>query len=1016
MAIRAFGPFADSVEIDFDEVAQAGIFLIHGATGSGKTSLLDAVCVALYGRAPGLRPANQTWRSDHASAEAIPEVSLEFTAAGHRLRVTRMLEHSRPKRGGSGVRVVRGQGRLEECALDGTWTVVSTRAEEIGDALGQALGMGLDQFAKVVLLPQGDFAAFLRASPEDRRALLERLFDVSRFTDVERWLAERRRETAAAATAARATLAADLVRVADVLARLPRGESEHPLTLPDSAGALPGASVAAVREQVHALALAALSSHESAEGQALAAERAVTAAVVQARARQRGELARQSLAAYTAELPRRSAAEERANLGERAGRLAGDIRALRAAEAHQRAATQLLLEAQSALATLCPDALVGPEHSADVAPGDQVRDLLARAHRFEGVLSDLDRINNSLAASEGRRRALADNVTAGQGRLSELDAQEVALLAERRALLTRAEHLRTLAAQIGEADASATHLSQLRSLREQDVRTTDSLASAEKAALAANRVALAQAARLLDLRQRRLDGMAGELAERLIPGQDCPVCGSKDHPQPANRADVVTAQEVEAAQVAWEPLDARARALDLEVASAQATLAGLRHALAGDDRCLEELAAAGQLAIQRLENARAAARELEPVMNRIAQIDTGCSELASVKDGVLQRVAAAQAIIAELDEVAANDATQAREARERHTLGCPCSAGDRSGPALRQHHHQVVLALSDVAERASDARSAQEQWRHQAASTALAAQGEGFDDVASAEAATLPTEEVAAIRAALAREDESARTAREVLADAEVVSALAAPPPNQRQAEATLLQARTRRVAAARAHALAEQAARDLDGLARAVSASAHAAQDCEQRAHSTAALADLVAGLGADNTLRMKLSAYVLAGRLERVVDLANERLVRMGEGRFRLAHTDRLAGSGRRSGLGLLVEDTWTGQSRDTATLSGGESFMASLALALGLADAVREESGGTDLHTLFIDEGFGSLDAESLEQVMAVLDHLQDGGRAVGLVSHVPGLRDRIPAQIRVDKTRIGSTVRRVTGPAA
>ena len=132
------------------------------------------------------------------------------------------------------------------------------------------------------------------------------------------------------------------------------------------------------------------------------------------------------------------------------------------------------------------------------------------------------------------------------------------------------------------------------------------------------------------------------------------------------------------------------------------------------------------------------------------------------------------------------------------------------------------------------------------------------------------------------------------------------------------------------------------------------------------------------------------------------------MGEGRYQLRHTDGLAARGARSGLGLEVLDLWTGQARDTSSLSGGESFMASLALALGLADAVREEAGGFDLQTLFVDEGFGTLDDESLEQVMAVLDDLREGGRAVGVVSHVAELRTRIPSQIVVSKTERGSSV--------
>jgi exonuclease SbcC len=190
-----------------------------------------------------------------------------------------------------------------------------------------------------------------------------------------------------------------------------------------------------------------------------------------------------------------------------------------------------------------------------------------------------------------------------------------------------------------------------------------------------------------------------------------------------------------------------------------------------------------------------------------------------------------------------------------------------------------------------------------------------------------------------------------------------------------------------------------------AAGAAVSTAQDHDQRVRD---LADTTSGTGPENTLRMRLTSYVLASRLEKVAALANERLAVMGGGRYLLEHSDERAARGARSGLGLRVLDQWTGRVRDTATLSGGESFMASLALALGLADAVREEAGGFDLGTLFIDEGFGSLDDDSLEQVLTVLDGLRAGGRAVGVVSHVADLRSRITHQAVVHKHASGSTV--------
>ena len=172
--------------------------------------------------------------------------------------------------------------------------------------------------------------------------------------------------------------------------------------------------------------------------------------------------------------------------------------------------------------------------------------------------------------------------------------------------------------------------------------------------------------------------------------------------------------------------------------------------------------------------------------------------------------------------------------------------------------------------------------------------------------------------------------------------------------------------------------------------------------------LAALVEGKSVDNQLRMRLSAYVLSERLRQVVAAANERLGAMTDERFTLAQADEKGAGEQRGGLSLRVRDEWSGKQRDPATLSGGETFLVSLALALGLADTVSHEAGGIQLETLFIDEGFGALDATTLDAVMDTLDSLRDGGRVVGLVSHVIELRDRVPAQLEVHKARRGSTL--------
>jgi exonuclease SbcC len=180
-----------------------------------------------------------------------------------------------------------------------------------------------------------------------------------------------------------------------------------------------------------------------------------------------------------------------------------------------------------------------------------------------------------------------------------------------------------------------------------------------------------------------------------------------------------------------------------------------------------------------------------------------------------------------------------------------------------------------------------------------------------------------------------------------------------------------------------------------------------EQEYAELDALTDVVNGRG-QNARKMSLRSYVLAARLEEVALAATARLRTMTQGRYSFVHSDEKGARGTRGGLGLDVLDDYSGTVRPTKTLSGGESFLASLALALGLADVVAAETGGALLDTLFVDEGFGTLDADSLDIVMNILDELRAGGRVVGLVSHVEELRQRIPTRLRVRKSRTGSTL--------
>src|SRR6201995_980493 len=193
LRVTAFGAFGGTVEVSFDDLACSGLFLLHGETGAGKSTLLDAIGFALYGRVPGERGAARRLRSDHAGVGARTEVSLEATVGGRRIRVTRSPEQARAKKRGDGETKEQAKVLLEQ--LDPTgWTALSTRVGEADQEIADLMGMSADQFFQVILLPQGEFARFLRAPSEKRADLLQRLFDAGRFGRVEDWLAARRRE------------------------------------------------------------------------------------------------------------------------------------------------------------------------------------------------------------------------------------------------------------------------------------------------------------------------------------------------------------------------------------------------------------------------------------------------------------------------------------------------------------------------------------------------------------------------------------------------------------------------------------------------------------------------------------------------------------------------------------------------------------------------------------------------------------------------------------------------------
>lgn len=982
LQVVGFGPFADPVSIDFDALSDAGLFLLSGPTGAGKSSVLDAVCFALYGDVPGDRAAAKRLRSDHAGDDVAPRVVLEATLSGRRFRIDRSPAWTRPKKRGTGTTTEQARVVISERrpADDGQhlWHPLSTRLDETGHLVTRLVGMTLPQFCQVAMLPQGRFQAFLRARSEERHTLLQQVFQTGRFDRAERWLSERRVALRRESETHRLTVADLVSRVSEVGdERAPDDRQSDPGTLRDWVSGLSEAAAAASIEQAAlteaTAALEAAARDASAAGIRLAELQAAHAA------------ARRDRAALDDAAPAHADRVQRADRAQRAAA----VRPLHLLALESITAADDLERRRSACVTSLAE-LVGVTAIDDTAVVEHHRgatrtlDDLARVRPLLGQVTELE---PQLDTATRRRRTVAAEID----RLVVREELVPRSLAELEPGLAAA---REAAAEVTTLDRElVTVRSRVRSARSADELVRE-LSEAQRDLAAATQARLLAREALVEIREQRLDGMAAEIALQLAVGACCPVCGSAEHPAPAARtsgapddsAEREARRAVDDLEVVVEAHAQQVRGLETRLATALAE--------AGDT--IDRLLTAEAALLARLDDARTAAATVEALAARHDALVAERDDLARQRDALTSTASRLDTETAVLD---------ARLAALRDQVRAVLPDG-ADLDALTTHHQQVAELARRCTDTAADlarARAAAERTRRAADRAATDA---GFKTAHEAAAAWLSEGDLAALLATIEQHERDQLRTHELLADPELVAAGAADAPDLELLAAAHHRAREAAAAARHLDIALRGRLRRLRDLAGDIDTALAAWAPVRTDLDLVTDLASLVEGKHPDNHAQMRLSAYVLAHRLGQVVEAANLRLSTMSDRRYSLVHTGQRGAGETRGGLSLLVRDDWTGDSRDPATLSGGETFVVSLALALGLADVITQEAGGADLDTLFVDEGFGSLDAETLEDVMDTLDTLRDGGRVVGVVSHVPELQTRIPTQLRVHRGRTGS----------
>lgn len=1042
LEFRAFMAYPGRESIRFEGLNEAGIFLLNGPTGAGKTTVLDAICYAIYGKVSSGRSESEL-RSHFAAPGVAPFVELELTVQNQRLHIHRSPAWMRPKKRGTGMVQEKATHRVtrlvagSDPARPDSWEEVGNRHAESAQYVQSLIGLTREQFLKVMLLPQGEFAQLLRTVGRERQELLKKLFPVQTYERIVESLEQQAKDAQQQAASASTTLTAlrdeGVKMVRELKELLPHDSAENPeaahretVTEIQEGEQLPVSEVPGwMRQQLEPLR----ANEEREQAQLEKAKEQLT--------EYRDELSQlRTLRENWAEYERLRAASQQLGAREEyyradktaleKSRAASPIHALfQRAEKDERQAEALAAEAarvRTDTEKFAADKLKllgqgATEHIEEPvychrldAAGESLDDLLGEA---TATLREYERVEQELATvREGEKKA-REELTELENSLKELQGSLAAT--DERLERTEKEleghrdievilHRDSTAAEEAEKDVAAA--------REYAVQCEESRRSVQRAEsdYAAEHRWAQQARKKLDtLNELRFRQAAAHLAHNLREGEACAVCGSTTHPNPAIFRD---GEEKPVEQSHIREAEKEAQAAGEAETAAHGVLTEARTVLkrledastATVEQAKELLDKARQQLSATLEKADAAhqARTLrDELHDRQQTLTEERAELLQQRSAAHTRVEAATARVSEL-------------AQSRTEASAGMSVSERLS-ALTEYGRLVRAVRSAI----GDASRAAQVADSSAAQARQGVEDSPFADAVEVRAAVLTNEEEKTISERV-REHEEEKTrleaglARQPMRDIAAEYARSASAPDEsahiglersitdlEHTRDRLLLRRTRyRDGAERITRFIADFTAKLERSRQAIAR--------DELYGELAAVARAKAG--SNNIRKIDLVNYVLAGEFNAVVGAAAAHLEQMSSGRFSLVYSQEQEGKERTGlGLGVKVMDNWQGTERRTASLSGGETFMASLALALGLAEIVQENNGGIEINTLFIDEGFGTLDGETLEQVMATIDGLRRSGRTISLISHVEELKNRIPTQIMVDKGQSGSTLR-------
>lgn len=1018
LTIEAFGPYRDSVTLDFSQLENHSMFLISGPTGAGKTSILDAMVYALYGEPSGEVRKTDAIRSDFAEPERMTRVDFSFAIGDAQYRVERLPKQMVAKKRGTGMREQNASATVYEMK-DGEWKVIATSAAAIRDTIQRIIGFRKDQFLQVVLLPQGEFRKLLVASTNEREELLHTLFRTELYRKLQEALKS-------AFDEAKAGIEENLMKQTALIQSIPHDEDTPVLTIEH------------VRELLE-------NREPHREGHVVKRDEAVAEVNRLNTLRNEWALynqAQQSLIEATSKLDIVKAKElERTQLREKVQFLNSlfPVHAL----------YKQYIDKRSSLTTL-ERALSDAEKSVDTATQHESNCIEAhealefQAETIQAKRTTLAQLQqqsetfDELGLLKKKLSALRSDVEQLDSKKSESDLERQRQLIKQ--IEVDVENLRkqlkensTLLDKIPVIQEQLNHLQRYSELVDEISQVQKEVAAKEETLSTLDKAVKEAKVHLERLEHLMQEGRAYELVPFIKEDEPCPVCGSTEHPQLATKPELYpTKDEVEAA-----------RGLRDKALQQQANEVGQRDALVGRMHELSDHKN-GQVSILKASiegfseaNFASIQQDLLAQMEGLKTLRGESEQLGKTIVDMERRLSTAKDTLAK-SEIAHNELLKTLHELEV-SIGSVQAKIDSLSESLpttdvELWRKQVISLSSEIKEydaqltvttkQLEEARGqlSAKRGRLETLSSQVKEERKNLDSLHEEYTQSLQSIALSEIdfvealsdfnaledfKTKLYELEESFSTAQAVY-DAALKTTETVVKPSDTVSDEVYDAAVERRDTLVGSLAAWDKETKHIETTLTSLEELESSMGEARNKVEFLGRLNDLANG-GEQGFKNVTFERYVLGAILDEVVYAANLRLQKMSRSRYSLERSDYTGGGRGKQGLDLAVMDAFTGQSRPANTLSGGETFLASMALALGLADVIQSYAGGIHMDTMFIDEGFGTLDPDTLELAMETLVQLQSSGRLIGMISHVPELKTRIPAHLEVTRGDEGSTAK-------